>query len=167
MRPDGLYDRFIGHFGQDQIFKDVDSIELGDDFPEVIANAVGSCDVLLALVGDRWLTMTDQDGRRRLDRSDDFVRLEIEAALQHNVRLIPVLVDGATMPRADELPSSLARMTRRQALELSPSRFEYDTNLLLRVLDETVVGTQRPRRRTRRFRPRLPCWQLWPVWLSS
>ena len=148
-----LYDRLISHFGRDQVFKDVDSIELGDDFPEVIASAVGSCDVLLALVGDRWLTITDQDGRRRLDSSDDFVRLEIEAALQRNVRLIPVLVDGATMPRADELPSSLARMTRRQALELSPSRFEHDTNRLLRVLDETLAGTQRPLGDDKQARP--------------
>jgi TIR domain len=139
-----LYDRLVGHFGRDQVFKDVDSIDLGDDFPQVIADAVGSCDVLLALVGDRWLTITDRDGTRRLDRPDDFVRLEIEAALQRNVRLIPVLVDGATMPPADELPPSLAGMTRRQALELSPSRFEYDINRLLRVLDETLAGTQRP-----------------------
>ena len=139
-----LYDRLVGHFGRHQVFKDVDSIELGDDFPEVIANAVGSCDVLLALVGDQWLTVTDKDGKRRLDRSDDFVRLEIEAALQRNVRVIPILVDGAMMPRADELPSSLARMVRRQALELSPSRFNFDTNRLLRVLDETLAETQSP-----------------------
>jgi hypothetical protein len=86
-----------------QIFKDIDSIQLGDDFVEVITTAVGSCDVLLALIGDRWLTITDERGRARLDDPDDFVRLEIEAALTRNVRVIPILVEGARMPRADHL----------------------------------------------------------------
>ena len=74
-----LYERLAAHFGPDQIFKDVDSIELGDDFAEVIADAVGACDVLLVLIGAQWLAITDQAGRRRLENSDDFVRLEIEA----------------------------------------------------------------------------------------
>jgi TIR domain len=75
-----LFDRLAQHFGSAQVFKDVDSIELGDDFVEVISRAVGSCDVLLALIGDQWLNITDLHGRRRLDDPDDFVRLEIEAA---------------------------------------------------------------------------------------
>ena len=140
-----LYDRLVSRFGRDQVFKDIDSIELGDDFIEVITTAVGSCDVLLALIGDRWLTITGQDGRRRLDNPDDFVRLEIEAALSRNVRVIPILVDAAQMPSADELPPSLARLARRQALELSPNRFDTDTRRLLRVLDRTVAGREMKR----------------------
>ena len=105
----------------------------------MITRAVGSCDVLLALIGEQWLTITDAHGRRRLDDPDDFVRLEIEAALTRNVRVIPILVDGARMPRADELPPSLVSLGRRQALELSPSRFEYDTGRLLKVLDTTLA----------------------------
>ena len=116
-----------------------DSIQLGDDFVEVITRAVGSCDVLLALIGDQWLTITDQDGRRRLDDPDDFVRLEVEAALTRNVRVIPILVEGARLPRADELPPSLARLVRHQALELSPARFDFDTSRLLKVLDQTLA----------------------------
>jgi TIR domain len=134
-----LYDRLAQHFGAGQIFKDVDSIELGDDFVQVITRAVGSCDVLLALIGEQWLTITDAQGQRRLDDPDDFVRLEIEAALARNVRIIPILVDGARMPNADELPAGLASLARRQALELSPSRFEYDTNRLLKILDMTLA----------------------------
>ena len=134
-----LFDRLAQHLGPSQIFKDVDSIELGDDFVQVISRAVGSCDVLLALIGDQWLTITDEHGRRRLDDPDDFVRLEIEAALTRNVRIIPILVDGANMPRTDELPAGLAGLVRRQALELSPSRFEYDTSRLLKVLDTTLA----------------------------
>jgi WD40 repeat protein len=137
-----LYDRLVEHFGQGQVFKDVDSIQLGDDFVEVITAAVARCDVLLALIGDEWLTITGEGGRRRLDDPDDFVRLEIEAALTRNVRVIPVLVDGARMPRAGELPASLAKLVRRQALELSPSRFDFDTGRLLRVLDSSLAEAQ-------------------------
>ena len=137
-----LFRELAEHFGRDQVFKDVDSIELGDDFIEVITNAVASCHVLLALIGRRWLTVTGQDGRRRLDSPNDFVRLEIEAALARNVRVIPVLVEAAQMPRADELPASLAKLVRRQALELSSARFDLDTQRLLRALDRTIAEAQ-------------------------
>ena len=134
-----LYDRLAERYGG-QVFKDVDSIQLGDDFVEVITRAVASCDVLLALIGGEWLTITDaHQQQRRLDDPDDFVRLELEAALTRNVRVIPILVDGATMPRADDLPPSLAGLVRRHALELSPARFDFDTSRLLRVLDQTLA----------------------------
>ena len=137
-----LFDRLASRYGRSQIFKDIDSIDLGDDFVEKITVAVGSCDVLLALIGNRWLTITDQNGQRRLDNPSDFVRLEIESALTRNIRVIPILIDGAQMPQAAELPASLAAIARRQALELSPSRFEADTQRLLRVLDRAITATQ-------------------------
>ncbi len=137
-----LFDRLAERFGRDQVFKDVDSIQLGDDFVEVITTAVASCDVLLALIGDQWLTITGEDGARRLDNPGDFVRLEIEAALARNVRVIPILVEGARPPRADQLPASLAKLVRRQALELSPSRFNSEIGPLLRVLDMTLAKAQ-------------------------
>lgn len=140
-----LYERLASRYGNEQVFKDVDSIALGDDFVEVITRAVGSCDVLLALIGEDWLTLSDQNGRRRLDDPDDFVRLEIEAALTRNVRVIPILIDGAPMPRADELPPILVPLMRRQALDLSPSRFEYDTNRLLKVLDTALAEVRTAR----------------------
>ena len=137
-----LYERLAERFGAGQVFKDVDSIQLGDDFVEVITRAVGSCDVLLALIGDEWLNISDSYGRRRIDDPEDFDRLEIEAALSRQVRVIPILVDGASMPSADELPDSLAALVRRQALELSPSRFEFDTNRLFRVVDWTLADVR-------------------------
>jgi hypothetical protein len=142
-----LFDRLASHFGRDQIFKDVDSIELGDDFVEVITTAVGASHALLALIGDRWLTVTGQDGQRRLDNSGDFVRLEIEAALARGVRVIPILVDGARMPPADLLPPSLAPLARRQALELSQNRFGSDFQRLLPVLDRTIAAARQERQR--------------------
>src|SRR6266568_2992152 len=75
-----LFDRLVAHFGKGQIFKDIDAIKPGDNFAEVIRSAVASCDVLLVLIGDRWLTIAGDDGRRRLDDPEDFVRLEIRAA---------------------------------------------------------------------------------------
>lgn len=108
----------------------------------MITDAVGSCDVLLALIGSKWLTLADERGRRRVDSPDDFVRLEIEGALARDVRVIPILIDGARMPRTEELPPSLVSLRRRQALELSPSRFEYDTGRLLRVLDSALAEAQ-------------------------
>jgi hypothetical protein len=142
-----LYDRLADRYGGGQIFKDIDSIDVGDDFIEVTADAVGSCDVLLALIGERWLTTTDVLGRRRLDNPDDFVRLEIEAALTRKVRVIPILIDGARMPGANEVPPSLAGLVRRQALELNPARFDFDISRLLKVLDrvlaEEVLATGR------------------------
>ena len=134
-----LYDRLAEQYGPDQVFKDVDSIELGDDFVETITNAVGSCDILLALIGQEWLDIAGADGTRRLDDPDDFVRLEIEAALEREVLLIPILVDGATMPRGDQLPPSIAALVRRHALELSPHRFRADTERLLETMKRTLT----------------------------
>jgi hypothetical protein len=140
-----LHDRLVAHFGRDQVFRDVDDIPLGANFPEVIAKAVASCDVLLALIGSQWVTVTDEDGKRRLDDPNDFVRLEIEAALQRGVLVIPILVRGAKMPRVRQLPASLAELVHRNALELSPTSFDFDTGRLLEVLDETLAG-ERARR---------------------
>jgi isoamylase len=134
-----LYDRLSDRFGKGQVFKDIDDIRLGEDFVARITDAVGSCRVLLALIGDRWLTVADKEGRRRLDRSEDWVRLEIETALRRNISVIPILVGAARMPRADELPANLAGLVRRQALELSPIHFNSDVDRLLKDLDEALT----------------------------
>jgi alkylated DNA nucleotide flippase Atl1 len=133
-------DRLMDHFGDERVFVDVDTIEPGLDFAEAIAAAVGSCQVLLALIGDRWLDSTDRKGRRKLDDANDLVRLEIQAALERNIRVIPVLVDGVAMPTAEELPPSLAGLARRQAFELSYSRFRDDARRLVRLLDRLLAA---------------------------
>ena len=132
-----LYDVLVAELGADRVFKDVDNIEPGDDFVERIQSAVGSCEVLLALIGPQWLTVTDANGGRRIDDPQDFVRIEVETALNRDdVRVIPILVDNAKMPSPQELPSGLARLTRRQAVEINPVNF--DTRRLLRVLSDTL-----------------------------
>jgi hypothetical protein len=134
-----LYQQLRDRFGSDQVFKDVDNLDPGDDFYEKIDEAVGSCAVLLALIGDQWLDVDDGSGVRRLDDPQDFVRLEIEAALRRGVRVVPLLVAGARMPRPEALPQSLSGLTRRHAVELTPERFEADTQRLLGVLERTLT----------------------------
>ena len=119
-----LYDVLVEHFPAEQVFKDVDNIEPGEEFVERITAAVESCDVLLALIGPQWLTITNEKGQRRLDNPEDYVRLEIETALTRKIRVIPILVDEARMPGADELPATLAPLVRRNAVEINPVTFD-------------------------------------------
>ena len=141
-----LYDRLSAHFGSGRVFIDVDLIEQGEDFAQVIEDAVGSCDVLLALIGRNWLTIRDEIGLR-LDNSNDFVRLELAAALARGVRVIPVLVQGARMPRPQDLPEDLLPLSRRNALELSDLRWKHDVDQLLSAL-EKILARQRGASRT-------------------
>ncbi len=90
-----LFDRLKARFSG-QVFMDVSTIESGVDFGEAIERAVGSCVACVVVIGKHWLI--DETGRRRLDKPEDFVRLEIATALKRNIRVIPVLVSGATMP---------------------------------------------------------------------
>lgn len=130
-----LYDDLIERFGE-QVFIDVDAIEAGADFEHVIVEAIKSADVLLAVVGSLWLTATDERGRRRLDREDDFVRRELEVALaEGGVRVIPLLVQEARMPAPEDLPASIAAFSRRQALVMSDRRWRADVGELIRALE--------------------------------
>jgi hypothetical protein len=116
---DWIYDQLTMRFGDGHVVKDVDSIELVDDFADALVTAVGSSQVLVVLIADRWLTITGTDGRRALDNPEDPVRLEIETALTRGVRVVPVLLNGARMPEARDLPPSLTHLAVSRALELS------------------------------------------------
>src|SRR5690606_32934164 len=97
-----IYDRLADKFGAENVFKDVDSIGYGKDFRGAIRESINTCDVVLVIIGKTWLTLTDERGKRRIDNQNDFVRLEVENALQRDAILtIPVLVEGAAMPSAD------------------------------------------------------------------
>jgi hypothetical protein len=123
-------------FADEQIFIDIDTIEPGVDFRDAIRKAVEVSDVFLAVIGKQWLSASDSKGRRRLDDPGDFVRIEIEAALEraaeHNdVRVVPTRVQGAEMPGLGDLPNALAELAHRNAVELTDERWHYDVGRLL------------------------------------
>ncbi len=130
-----LYDDLAERFGSDEIFIDIDKIEPGLDFGDSIERALDSCDVVLAVIGRQWLSLADTQGRRRLDNPDDYVRLELEAALAHGTRVIPIRVQGTEMPSSVDLPDSLRALARRHAVELSDTRWRYDVESLAAVLE--------------------------------
>lgn len=133
-----LFDKLVDHFGRDRIFMDIDTIEPGEDFVTVIENAVGSCEVLIAIIGRYWLSSAS-DSSRRLDNPNDFVRLEIATALDRGIHIIPVLVQGAAMPQLGELPDELSKLSRRSALDLSDTRWQRDVNELITVLERSFA----------------------------
>jgi TIR domain len=132
-----LFDRLTAHFSDPQVFMDLE-IKPGDDFVERLEEGVGRCDVLLVLIGPDWLGAADAEGGRRLDDPQDFARIEVLAALNRGIRVIPVLVGRAVMPSARDLPADLAPLARRQALELSDLRFRTDTDRLIEVIEEEL-----------------------------
>ena len=117
---------------------DVDNIDPGLDFVNVLADKIAACDVMLALIGPTWLDARDAQGNRRVEDPHDFVRIEIESALARDVRVIPVLVDGADMPRARDLPASLQPLVRLQATRLTHERLGRDTETLIEALYDVV-----------------------------
>ena len=136
-----LFDRLSNHFGQANIFMDIDTIELGVDFTQKIQEAVTSCDVLLAVIGPIWLTVTDADGQPRLNDPNDFVRLEVLTALERDIRVIPLLVQGASMPKEKELPKELNSLSRRNGMEIEHASFDSDVNLLITKLEKMLGPT--------------------------
>ena len=132
-----LYDRLLARLPNNHIFIDVD-LEPGIDFVEAIETSVGSCDVLIALIGKRWLLSPDEGGKRRLDNQEDFVRLEIATALRRKIRVIPLLVDAASMPRSNDLPDDLKLLARLNALEVSHSRFNADFGRLVTAIEAVL-----------------------------
>lgn len=133
-----LFDRLAERFGRSHVFMDVVSIEPGFDFAEAINDGVSGCDVLLVLIGQSWLSAVDEQGRRRLDNPDDLVLLEVKAALDQHVRVIPVLIDGTSAPRRDELPKVIADLTRRNWVRLNHETFGSDVAVLMDVLDRIM-----------------------------
>jgi hypothetical protein len=136
-----LAEHLTAHFGSQVIFIDNESIEPGKDFVEAIEDAVSSCKILLALVGRQWLTCSDEHGRR-LDNPNDFVRMEISTALRRGVRVIPVLIQGATMPRDQELPAALASLARKQAWEVTEIRWKQDVRQLINRIEKDLKPLQ-------------------------
>jgi hypothetical protein len=123
---------------------DVVAIEPGRDFRKAIEESVHSCSVLLAVIGQQWLESTDDRGRRRLDDQGDYLRLEIASALRRDIPVVPVLVHGARMPRADQLPADLQNIAYRNAVELTHARWKSDLQVLAQALKPYMGVTEAP-----------------------
>src|SRR5262245_3615344 len=130
----GVHDRLEREFGRDSLFMDVDAIPLGLDFVKGLGAEVAKCDVRLAIIGPNWLDATDEDGNRRLDSENDFVRIEIAAALNRNIPVIPILLEGTRIPRAERLPDELKSLARRNGLDVRHASFRSDMDRLVRGL---------------------------------
>jgi len=132
-----IYDRLVRHFTEERVFMDVDAIEPGLPFDEAINRALEQCEVLLVVIGRRWLSPQSDLGPR-INNPKDYVRREIAAALSRNIRVIPVLIDGAGMPGVEDLPEPLRALSRRNALEISNSRFATDTETLIQAVRKAL-----------------------------
>jgi hypothetical protein len=118
----------------------LESIGIGDDFVETLEKAVDSSGVLVVVIGRQWLSASDKQGKRRLDNPQDFVRLEVESALKRGVKVIPALVQDAEMPGEDALPAPLAKLARRNAIEISDSRWVFDVERLIDAIEEALAN---------------------------
>ena len=125
-----IFEALKHRFGENEIFRDLESLDPGVDFQDALNQALTDCDVVLVMIGPRWATLSDPRGPR-IEQSDDFVRMEVGKALgRKDVCVIPVLVGGAKLPQEQELPDDLRLLLRRNAFELSDSRWDYDVQRL-------------------------------------
>jgi hypothetical protein len=141
-----LNEALSGAFGGPGLFLDTESIAPGDVFADAIEQAVRRCEVMLVLIGPHWLSSRSRAGARRLDDASDYVRLEVAAGLARGLRVIPVLLGQASMPRAEELPEPLAGLALRQAFELSDTRWDHDCGRLFKAIQRSSGLRRRGRK---------------------
>lgn len=135
-----IYDCLVDEFGRAPIFKDVDSIPLGVDFKAYLDRKIRECKVVLAIIGDHWLDARNEAGRRRLDDPADFVRIEIEAALESGIPVIPLLVCGVKMPLEKDLPTGLQQLVYKNGIPIRPDPdFHHDMERLIAALNKYVA----------------------------
>lgn len=129
-----VFDRLKVEFGHGNLFMDVDAIPLGVNFVKYLGEQVGKCDVLLAIIGPAWLTLKHDDGSRRLDNPNDLVRVEIAAALARDIPVIPILLEGTRVPKAETLPQDLQELSQRHGLDVRHASFHADMDKLVKGL---------------------------------
>lgn len=145
-----LYNELAHRFGEHQVFLDSESIPAGADYVRELLERIRSARIVLAVIGPRWLTATDAEGRRRIDDPDDWIRRELVEAFRAGVQVIPVLTDDATPPTEAELPADIAALGRCQARQL---RRRASTADLARLVDDLVGLAPELAPATRRHRP--------------
>jgi hypothetical protein len=147
-----VHDRLQQEFGHNLLFMDVDSIPLGSNFTKVLGEEIAKCDALLAVIGPGWLDARDENGHRRLGNPDDFVRIEIGTALKRGIRVIPILLEGTQIPKADQLPDDLKELALRAGLDVRHASFNEDMERLIRELKGARVMVSRTKKSKSRTR---------------
>ena len=140
-----LKDHLEREFGKGSIFYDVETLEAGLNFDQSISLALSESQVLLAMIGPHWLKVKDSEGNARIQGVEDWVRKEISLALQRDIRVIPILVNGAQMPKREDLPDELKELAFRNAKEISSSRWAYDVDELAKVLRKLILPVPKPK----------------------
>ena len=140
-----VYDRLADKFGEGEVFIDIDDILVGQDFVDTIESRITSSYAIVAIVGRNWTDAVNADGIRKLDDPDDTLALELRTALQNNVDVLPVLVDGAAMPVPSKIPEDIRKFARIHALELRPKTFHSDVDELINALKTSLKLAQEKR----------------------
>lgn len=133
-----LHDRLSKYFGSSFVFLDVAGIPLGHDFTQVLNKRLTNCEIVIVVIGNHWANTIDSTGRRRLHDPDDFVRLEIEAALHRKIKVIPVLVGGAQMPRVQELPATIISLAYLSGFIIHEHTFDDSVRRLIESIAPLV-----------------------------
>jgi hypothetical protein len=137
-----LRDRLVSVYGKDAVFMDVDDVPHGIDFVEYIEGVLTGCAVMVVMIGQSWATIADRKGRRRLDQPNDLLRGEIAAALRGKIPVIPVLVEDASMPDAEDVPEDIQGLTRRTTVELTHRRWEADVQQVVKVIEKFMEAAK-------------------------
>jgi hypothetical protein len=134
-----LHETLVRELGTpEEVFMDQFSVKPGEPFPWAIQQAVAHCDVMVALIGPKWLSVADRNGRRRLDDPRDYVRREITAGLDRGISLIPVILPGGSIPDASALPEEMQGLEQLQMLDLSARHWQADVGLLIGTIREEL-----------------------------
>ena len=139
---DRIYERLVQRWGR-RVFMDIDSLVGGDLFAKAIEENLDHCAVMLVVIGRHWVSLSDEHGARRIDSPGDYPRMEVAAALRRGIRVVPVLVGNAPLPRAEELPADVRGLLDRQVVRLSRERFEADVRQLLDAVAHEMPGSGR------------------------
>lgn len=132
-----IYDKLVEHFGKESVVFDVDTIPFGIDFRDYLSREVSKCDILLVVIGDRWIDILEQ----RLKEPNDFVRIEIQVALERDIPVVPVLVKNASVPSAADLPPEISELAYKQAAEVrAGSDYKYHLKRLINGLENSIAG---------------------------
>lgn len=169
-----LCDDLERKFGPESVFRDIESIEAGQNFEQALGQALAEAQVVLVLIGDTWLSETDRTGVKRLENPADYVRNEVATALaRHDLVVVPILVEKAVMPSVHELPVLLQPLARLQAIALSEERWRYDLDRVAEAIQQAGVYGKKPPRRTFALSAAslsvvliLACAAIW-IWMSN